>query len=187
MVATSAAHPKTYADFLKTPDDGQRYELIDGEIIVSPSPTILHQRAVKRLTHLLDDYVLDSGLGEVFLSPMDVRLEPEIVVQPDICFVRTGTTAELPENGRVEGVPDLMIEILSPSNPGHDLVRKRELYARFRIPEYWILSPLERTLTVLTLKDGRYVEHRSTKGVASSKVLPGFTLDIAAFYETVYP
>jgi Uma2 family endonuclease len=130
--------------------------------------------------------VTERDLGEVILSPMDVRLDENIVVQPDLFFVGKDSPVELQLMGWATGSPDLAIEVLSSSNPEHDLVRKRELYARYRIPEYWILSPLERTLTVLTLKDGIYVELRPTEGVASSEVLPGFTLDIDAFYEAVY-
>lgn len=186
MVATSAAHPKTYADFLKTPADSHGYELIDGEIFVSPTPILVHQRVVRRLLLRLDQFVTERDLGEMILSPMDVRLDENIVVQPDLFFVAKNGPAKLQSRGWVTGSPDLVIEVLSPSNPGHDLVLKRELYARYRVPEYWTLNPLKRTLTVLTLKADRYVELRPSNGVATSKVLPEFTLDIADFYEAVY-
>lgn len=186
MVATTISHPKTYEDFLKTPDDGQRYELIDGEIFVSPSPILLHQMAVAELFALLRAFVTERGLGKVILSPMDVRLDEDIVVQPDLCFVGKDSTAQTPLQGWITGSPDLMIEVLSPSNPGYDLVRKRELYARYGIAEYWIIDPIRHSFTALTLSGGRYVEIRPAKGVLKSKALVGFELNLSAFFESIF-
>lgn len=186
MVATSLSKPKTYEDYLNTPDDGQRYELIDGEIFVSPSPILLHQEAVAELLVRLRAYAKQQGAGKVILSPMDVRLDRDIVVQPDLVFVRKGSAADNPEEPRIVGSPDLLIEVLSPSNRSHDQVRKRELYARFGVPEYWIVDPIQRTITMLTLNDGAYGETRRKAGALKSNVLPGFELNVSEFFEAVY-
>ncbi len=186
MVATSVAPRKMYQDYLETPDDGQRYELIDGEIIVSPSPILLHQRTVKVLSRLLDDFVVPRRLGEVVLSPIDVRLAANIVVQPDIAFVRRGSAADNPAEARIAGSPELMIEVLSLSNPGHDLVRKRELYARYGVLEYWIVDPIRRTIVALTLVDGQYAEILQGNESFDSAALTGLTVDVPAFFVSAF-
>jgi Uma2 family endonuclease len=186
MVATKITHPKTYEDYLKTPDDGQRYELIDGEIVVSASPILVHQTAVLELAVIFRAFVKLHALGKIVMSPMDVRLAPDIVVQPDFCFVRKGSAADNPNEERIAGSPDVMVEVLSPSNPGHDLVRKRELYARYDVPEYWIVDPLRRTITALTLTGGRYVEIPQSNGVLASKTLAGLEVNLDAYFASVY-
>jgi Uma2 family endonuclease len=186
MVATKIAHPKTYEDFLKTPDDGQRYELIDGEIVVSASPILVHQTAVFELAVIFRAFVKRRQLGKVVMAPMDVRLAPDIVVQPDFCFVRKGSLADNPNEERIAGSADVMIEVLTPSNPGHDLVRKRELYARYGVAEYWIVDPIRKTITALSLADGQYVEIPQANGVLASTTLAGLEVDLAAYFASVY-
>jgi Uma2 family endonuclease len=142
----------TYDDLLKLPDDGNRHEIIDGELVVMSSPFVPHQRTLQRLFLTLHAQVQEGGHDEVFVAPLDVIMSPTRVVQPDLIVVR-------PQNreivrARIEGIPDLLIEILSPSNQKHDLVTKRRLYARSRVPEYWIVDPEAQTIEVLELVDG---------------------------------
>jgi len=186
MAAISVAHRKTYQDYLETPDDGQRYELIDGEIIVSPSPILLHQLAVLELAVILRAYARQHGAGRVALSPIDVRLAANIVVQPDVAFVRRGSAADNPAEARIAGSPELMIEVLSLSNAGHDLVRKRELYARYGVPEYWIVDPIRRTIVALTLVDGQYAEIPQENESFDSAALIGLTIDVPAFFAAAF-
>ena len=185
MVATSVTQPKTYQDYLETPDD-TRYELIDGELIEMTSPVLLHQLVTLELVVLLRAFVRARNLGRVIISPMDVRLAQNIVVQPDFCFVRKGSPADNPNELRIAGIPDLMVEVLSPSNTGHDLVRKRELYARYHVPEYWIVDPTRRTATALALENGDYVELPKRAGVLASRILPGLEIDLPAFFESAF-
>ena len=185
MVAANIRSSKTYEDYLKTPDDGQRYELIDGEIFVGPSPIKLHQRASRILTNTIDRAVTRFGIGEVFSAPMDVRLAENVVVQPDIIFVRFGSPADDPDEERIAGAPDLLVEILSSSNRGHDLLRKRELYARFGVPEYWIVDPINRTIETLSLSGGEYESLPHHRGLMNSKVLPDLRFNISAFFTRV--
>lgn len=142
----------TYDDLRQLPDDGTRYEIIDGELVVMPSPVVTHQRIVGRLFLAFHAQVQERGQGEVLMAPLDVIMAPTRVVQPDLIVVRAEHREILREH--VEGVPDLLVEVLSPSNHKHDLVTKRRLYARNRVPEYWIVDPDAQTIEVLELVDG---------------------------------
>src|SRR5438552_1020305 len=130
----------TYADLRRMfPEvDNVRRELIDGELIVATSPSVRHQRVVRRLTVLLDRYAESHG-GEVFSGPLDVFLSDTTVVEPDVLFVRAQSAGKL-EKKFVRSAPDLVVEVSSPSTRRLDLVRKRELYERFGIPEYWYVD-----------------------------------------------
>lgn len=127
------------------PDDGNRYELIDGMLLVTPSPILLHQRAVNLLWKALEQYVARHALGEVLTSPADLELEPDTIVQPDV-FVAPLVNGELPRRWTdVHGLL-LAVEILSPGSRRHDRVTKRAFYARVGIPEYWIVDLDARTV-----------------------------------------
>jgi Uma2 family endonuclease len=119
------------------PDDGNRYELIDGMLLVTPSPILLHQRAVSQLARTLDAYVTRHGLGEVLTSPADLELEPDTIVQPDV-FVAPLVDGALPQRWTDVRSLRLAVEILSPGSRRHDRVTKRAFYGRVGIPEYWI-------------------------------------------------
>lgn len=142
----------TYDDLLQLPDDGTRYEIIDGELVVMPSPVVTHQRIVGRLFLAFSAQLQERAQGEVLMAPLDVIMAPTRVVQPDLIVVRHDHRAILREH--IHGVPDLLIEVLSPSNHKHDLVTKRRLYARNRVPEYWIVDPEAQTIEVLELVEG---------------------------------
>jgi Uma2 family endonuclease len=142
----------TYDDLLKLPEDGTRYEIIDGELVIMSSPSVTHQRVLQRLYLAFHAQVQQRGQGEVFLAPLDVIMSPTRVVEPDLIIVRPNNRGIL--KTRIEGIPDLLVEILSPSNHKHDIVTKRRLYARARVPEYWIVDPEAQTIEVLALVDG---------------------------------
>jgi Uma2 family endonuclease len=130
----------TYEDYLSLPDDGKRYELIDGELIVNPSPNARHQRVSRRLFVILNDYVEGNRLGEIFYAPLDVELMPANVVEPDIIYI-SNARAGVVVDRHVHGAPDLLVEILSESNRRHDEIVKRVLYERSGVDEYWIVDP----------------------------------------------
>jgi Uma2 family endonuclease len=132
--------PFTYRDYAALPDDGKRHELIEGEFYVTPSPNTLHQTVSRRLLRILMEQLEDPGIAQVFDAPTDVILDDTTCVVPDIVVVRN-TRSSIITKRAVEGVPDLIIEILSPSHPGNDKFLKRSTYARFAIPEYWIVDP----------------------------------------------
>ena len=128
----------TYADLAAFPDDGLRRELLDGEIFVSPSPRVRHQEIVLSLGTAFRTYVAEHGGGRVFIAPLDVILSDTNVVEPDVFFV-ADTQSEIITEMNIQGAPALVIEVLA--NPRIDRVRKRDVYARFGVPEYWIVDP----------------------------------------------
>lgn len=140
MPAHSHAPTGWTVDMLEgLPDDGNRYEIIGGELIVSPSPGPLHQRALKHLTMTLIPYVEDERHAELFFAPSDVIFTPRDVVEPDILVVPR-SEGPLPRRWQDVGRLILAVEILSPSSEFNDRQRKLRLYRRERVPEYWIVS-----------------------------------------------
>lgn len=121
------------------PDDGQRYEVLDGELFVTPAPSLDHQRMILALVRHLDPYLLASRIGEVFFAPADVEFSARRLLQPDV-FVIPPTTGVRPRNFREAGRLLLAIEVLSPSTARADRTRKREIFQDERVPEYWIVD-----------------------------------------------
>lgn len=157
--ATTEKKKYTYADYLKTPDD-QRYELIEGDLIMTPLPVTRHQRISRKILIALDKYVTENDLGEVFDAPLDVFLDNENIVQPDILFISKERLDIIGEKN-IQGAPDIVIEIISESTAYRDLVQKKKLYARFGVKEYWIVIPEESSIEVYTLKDNAFALHKS--------------------------
>lgn len=179
-MVTFAAPKFTYKDLQEMPDDGKRYQLIDGELYVTPSPNRAHQRAVGNLHVLLHERIEKAGLGEVYLAPFDVVFDQMNVVQPDLLVVGNERLAIITE-ANVEGVPDIAIEVLSPSNKRFDREKKLQLYGRVGVPELWYFDPADGTAEVFhTEADGRCVLSAKLEGNATivSKVLPGLSLTL---------
>lgn len=173
---------KTVADYDRLPDDGPRYELIDGELIEMPGPNRFHQRLSIRLALLLFQFAEEHGLGEVLEAPFDVELTEYDTIQPDILFVSVARSRIVTEK-RVVGAPDLVVEISSRSTADRDLGDKRELYRRHGVREYWFIDAEARSATVWTLTDDRYVELRpDADGLIASTVLIGFAVDIGQVF-----
>ena len=130
----------TYEDFVHFPDDGKRHELIDGEHYVTPSPNTKHQRIAWNLTVELGSYLKHHPTGEAFAAPFDVVFSDLDVVEPDLFYIsheRSGVVTDT----HVRGAPDLVVEILSPGTRKTDEVKKRKLYERSGVREYWIVDP----------------------------------------------
>lgn len=146
-MALPASHiqvqPHTYDDFRSIPEDGHRYELIFGEIVISPSPHTKHQHALGELFTRMKQFVHERQLGRVYFAPVDVKLSPNNVVQPDLLFVKR-QRLRIVRNEFIDGAPDLVVEALSPANRMQDLVKKAVLYGLHGVPEYWT-STLKRT------------------------------------------
>jgi Uma2 family endonuclease len=135
----------TYADYAALPDDGHRYQLLEGELVMTPSPYRWHQQISIRLASDVLNHVQMRGLGEAFAAPLDVTLDDRNVVQPDILFVSNERSGIL-QDDRVIGAPDRCVEILSPGTERIDQVRKLGLYARFGATHYRIVDPDTRTI-----------------------------------------
>lgn len=138
----------TYEDYQLLPED-KRYEVIEGELLVTPVPTSRHQKTVFRLLLKVGTFVEAGHLGDLLPAPTDVILSDVNVVQPDILFVTRERRAIIDPAGGVQGAPDLVVEILSPSTASRDKVVKRKLYAKFGVREYWIVDSVARSIEVL--------------------------------------
>jgi Uma2 family endonuclease len=150
--------PRTIMEVFKMLPEGTLVELLNGTLYMSPAPTKSHQRLIKALALSISAVVEPNGMGELFLAPYDVFLdEEENVVQPDLFFISQAKSSIAIENG-VHGVPDLIIEILSPGNFRHDSVTKKDLYEKFGVQEYWIVNPATKEALGYTLKEGVYSE-----------------------------
>lgn len=152
MTPTIAEKKKyTYEDYLKTPDD-KRYELLEGELHMTPSPVIEHQRISGKLDFELRKFIADNDLGEVFYAPCDVHFDDENVVQPDIMFISKNRLGIIGEKN-IQGAPDLTIEIISENSADRDMIQKKRLYAKFGVKEYWIVIPEEKSVDIYVLKN----------------------------------
>ena len=176
MVIATAQGTATYADYWATSED-ERWELIDGVLYhMAATPSTKHQDVSQNLIGLLRPHIIRHRLGVLYDAPYGVQLPNQSVVEPDLLFV-SAARRHIITARCCEGVPDLVVEVLSPSNPRHDLVRKRELYARHGVPEYWVLEPhaaILRTLTDPVAGDG------VGEYAAETIYRPGDTLTIAA-------
>ena len=170
----------TYEDYYKL-DDARRYEIIGGNLLMAPSPDTWHQDWLNDLNFLLRPFVRKHKLGELFIAPLDVVLDEENTVQPDIIFV-AAANLKIVQRRAIFGTPDLLVELISPSSVRRDRYDKKSLYARFGVREYWIADPANRSIEVLALKAGRYELHCAAeeKGKLTSLVLPGLEFDLSA-------
>ncbi len=130
----------TYDDYCLLPDDGKRYEIIDGELFVTPSPRRSHQKVVTRLTSYLNEFAERTGCGEVYVARFDVVFSLFDVVEPDILYVSKEHASVLTEKN-VQGAPDVVVEVLSETTSARDGSIKHKLYARHGVQEYWLIDP----------------------------------------------
>jgi Uma2 family endonuclease len=175
----------TYDDYARLPDNGFRYEVIDGALVMSPAPLVRHQKTFRQLfTHLVR-HCERHRLGEVLSAPIDVMLGDRATpVQPDIVFV---SQDRLPIVGRerIEGAPDLVVEILSRSTAARDRGVKFDIYAAAGVREYWLVDPEERTLEVFVLRGQAYAPLGTYRpgDVAASELLAGLKLKVKELFQ----
>ncbi|MDH3206562.1 MAG: Uma2 family endonuclease [Gemmatimonadota bacterium] len=154
MEAKSTSKRWTYAEFARLPESGStRYEIIDDELVVTPSPGTRHQRIVTRLVFTLYGFVDTHDLGEVFVSPFDVLFAEGDYLEPDVLFVRKDRADVVTDRG-IEGPPDFVVEVLSPSTAARDRGVKLDRYRLYGVPEYWIVDPHEQTVEVWKIGEG---------------------------------
>jgi Uma2 family endonuclease len=161
---------------------GERWELVEGEVLVTPSPHWMHQRIIGRLFELIAPYVRAHRLGETFLSPLDVKLEPGLVLQPDILVVPSG---ELRRRSDIVRRLLLAAEIVSPSSAHYDRVTKRPHYQRNRVSEYWILDDISQTIERWTPDDERPELLAEQLVWHPSSANEPLVLDLLAFFKDV--
>ncbi|OFW31312.1 MAG: hypothetical protein A3H97_25150 [Acidobacteria bacterium RIFCSPLOWO2_02_FULL_65_29] len=184
MALVKATDPRVgFAELKQWPDDGRRYELYDGEVTVVPLPFPRHQRVAQHIGQVLLEYERTTG-GIVFSVPIDIVFSPFDVLQPDVVFFRKERRHLLDLMQATEVPPDLAIEVLSRSTEARDRGRKMETFARFGVPEYWIVDPVRNVLEIYELRDGGYLpagvfgEHDRVV----SPTLPGLVFDAARVF-----
>ena len=156
----------TYAAYAAIPNDGNRYEVIEGVLYRPLAPNLAHQSSNGRFFHYLFPYIELAGLGKVFSAPTDVELSPNNIVQPDITVVLKEHYDRLIATW-VVGAPDLIVEIASPGPAGYDRRGKQDVYAGAGVPEYWIADPMARTIEVLLMSQGLYQSSGVYQGQAT--------------------
>ena len=182
MATMTTAKTWRYEDLFDLPDDGKRYEIIDGELYEMPAPALAHAIALANLIARFLPAV--QAIGAQFLTaPVDVFFPGANPVQPDFLVLLPGRFHLMSQRG-IEGAPDLVVEILSPSNPEHDRITKRALYQRGGVREYWWASPEAATIEVLVLDGDVYRTHARAADdePVSSTVLPGLSFPASAVF-----
>jgi len=162
----------TYDDYLTLPADGKRYEIIEGELSMTPAPFTDHQRILGRLFRFIDEFARKNNAGEVFVAPTDV-------VQPDILFV-TKERSHIITIKNIIAAPDLVIEILSESTAVIDRTTKKSLYEKYGVKEYWIVDPDNEVIECFLLKEAKFTLVGSFKKDVSfeSVLLKGLTIEV---------
>lgn len=164
--------PRTIMEVFKMLPEGTLAEVIENTLYMSPTPTSQHQRLIRELLGLIDQFVKKENVGEVFVSPLDVFLdESSNAVQPDLFFIQSANLSIVDPNGHVHGIPDLIIEILSSGNQKHDKTRKKDLYEKFGVKEYWIVDPNSKKTIGYSLTNSKFIEIGEFEGELKSLLL----------------
>jgi len=174
----------TYDDYVTFPDsDGIRKEIIEGELFMSPAPSIKHQSILRNLFRIIDKFVLENELGEVLFAPCDVIFSNINIMQPDILYI-SNENLEILTTLNIKGAPDLIIEILSPSTIENDRIYKKLVYEKFGVKEYWIVDPQEEIIEVWSLKNARFqLFHKAKKTEKlTSKLLEDLELELSLIF-----
>ena len=182
MVTAEQKIKLTYDDYAKTPED-ERYELIYGVLILVSAPNIEHQSVQSNTDWHVQRFVRDRDLGRVFNAPTDVVLSEHDVVQPDLVFV-SSEREHIITDANIQGAPDLVVEILSPSTASRDWRDKLDLYARHGVAEYWLVDPVSEIVWVFRLVDGTLVQvgMYGVGDTLTSPLLEGFSLELGEVF-----
>jgi Uma2 family endonuclease len=175
----------TYEDLKLIPPDRNRYEIVDGELFVSPAPRTLHQIIVVNLLTTLNLYVRQHRLGRVFVAPYDVVFGIGTVLEPDVLFVSNARLHYIGEDN-LSGPPDLAVEVISESTKRLDREIKLKQYALYGVSEYWLVDPEGNTVDVHRLKEGEYelAERLGFRDTLTSPLFPGLKLPVASLWES---
>ena len=156
------------------------YELINGELIKKSTPKPYHQAISRRLLYSLETFIREKNIGEIFYAPIDVFLTEFTVPQPDLVFILKERNDIIDLDNGILGVPDLIVEIISPSSIRLDRVTKKDLYESFGVKEYWAVDPNNTSIEIYTLVENTYKLHlfEAVEGKINSVVLAGFEMDL---------
>ena len=179
----------TAEEYFQLEDDGFKYELVDGVIVMAPAPTPGHQGVAMEIISQIAWFLRDHPVGKL-LHETDVQLGPErggakLVYRPEVVFFRKERVAGMKE--RLVGAPDLVVEVISPRSRRMDSETKKDDYERAGVHEYWMIDPQRQAMTFYRLDAGRFVESRPTGDRLASEAVPGFSLDLARVRESFKP
>ena len=173
----------TYQDYLDLPEDGKRYEVINGELVMAPAPNTSHQKVSVKLEFAIEKFLEKDNIGTLLHAPIAVVLSETVVLQPDIVFIANENSGIITEKN-LSGAPDLIIEIVSPSSGYYDLIEKKEIYEKFGVKEYWIVDPRNRWLEIYFNENDKFrlMQRVEKTGIANSIVLPGFKIQLETIF-----
>jgi len=183
-MVTAARKRLTYEDFEKIPADGNRHEIIDGEWFMTPAPNLDHQGMVSKLDRRVGNHVEKHRLGRVFVAPTDVVLSKNDIVEPDLVFVSTKNSSILRKKN-IQGPPDLVIEVSSPSTVSLDRGDKLKLYARSGVREYWIVDLFARSVEIREFGRTRRVRIYKEGQTFTSVLLPGLDISVSDLFSSL--
>lgn len=183
-MAPATSTKLTYDDYVKLPDDGKRYEIIDGELYVNPAPVPTHQFIIANIITAFRGYARAHG-GRAAGAPIDVLLGEGRIVQPDVVFIKNDRASIIgPKN--IQGPPHIVVEVLSDGTRRYDEVKKRKLYESSGVDEYWVVDPEVELVKIYRASGGVYANAAEISaddgGIITSPLLPGFSLPIAEVF-----
>ena len=178
-----ATHKMTYDEYCLLPEDRNQYELFDGELVMTPSPSARHQEIVTELAGALRNFVRKGSLGKVYVAPLDIIFTEHTVVQPDILFISQERVKTVVQE-KVEGAPDLVVEVLSPSTFYKDLRKKMAVYSQFGVKEYWIVDPERKTIELYCRgkEELELASRFSAEETFESPLFPGFHIAVSSLF-----
>lgn len=183
MQVEELLRPLTYDDLEAYDDPLLRYEIINGELVVSPAPALDYGQLVLAIYDAFRPVIQARRLGRIWVAPGDVELGLYNTVQPDLFFIARDRLSIAKQH--VIGSPDLAIEVVSPSSRTRDYVAKRVIYEAAGVKEYWIVDPMKRSIDVLVLENGRYARIADEDGIARSAVVPGVAVDAGQLFDAL--
>jgi len=172
-----------WEDFLELPDDANRYELLDGALVMTPPPSVRHQIVLGNLYRVLDAHVRNAGLGTVLFAPLAVRLDETTIAEPDLVYVASDRAHLIGEQA-INGAPDLLVEILSPSTAKRDRTIKCQLYARLGVEHYWLVDPKAERLETFERSGESYQPVSALEGdrTVDPPRFPGLRIELSSLW-----
>ncbi len=174
----------TYQDYLELPEDNDQYQVINGDLVMTPAPYTIHQRVSINIVDKLIQFLKSNPIGRILYAPVDVVLSETNVFQPDILFVANENSKIITEKN-ITGAPDLVIEILSPSTGYYDLTEKKDVYAEFGVKEYWIVDLKKQSIEFYTNETKKFKSEQrlETSGILKSRVLDSFEISLQKMFQ----
>lgn len=174
----------TFQDYVTLPENGKRYEIMEGELFMTPAPQVYHQIVLSNLEQTLRNIIQANKLGIVLIAPTDVVFSEENVVQPDILFISSNRRSIVSVDN-IKGAPDLIVEVLSKRTQSIDRKQKRQLYEKFGVREYWMVDPDGKNIELLVLEHDRYRSFGPIfQGSVQSYLLPDLVVKIEDVFST---